>query len=107
MTAENAAGRFGRCDIVVEAFDSSAAKQMLIRTMLACGKTVVAASGLGGWGKSNGLRVRRMAGGRLYLAGDFESGVETGAARPFSPRVGIAAAMEANTVIALLLGEEP
>ena len=45
VTAENAAGRFGRCDIVVEAFDSSAAKQMLIRTMLACGKTVVAASG--------------------------------------------------------------
>ena len=107
VTAGNAAGLFGACDIVVEAFDSGAAKQMLIRTMTAAGKTVVAASGLGGWGRSNAFRLRRMAGGKLYVAGDFESGVGDGAFEPFSPRVGIAAAMEANTVIALLLGEEP
>lgn len=107
VTSQNAAAWFGRCDIVVEAFDSVSAKQMLIRTMLACGKTVVAASGLGGWGKSNELHVCRMAGGRLYLVGDCKSCAETGDDRPFSPRVGIAAAMEANTVIALLLGQKP
>lgn len=105
VDAGNAAALFGGCDIVVEAFDSGAAKQMLIRTMLNAGKPVVAASGLAGWGRSNALRLHRLGGGRLHLAGDTESGIET--APPFSPRVGIAAAMQANTVIALLLGREP
>lgn len=101
----NAADLFGNCGIVVEAFDSGAAKQMLIRAMLAAGKTVVAASGLAGWGRSNELKLRRIGGGKLYLIGDAESDVAH--SPPFSPRVGIAAAMQANTVIALLLGVEP
>lgn len=102
---DNAAALFGGCDIVVEAFDSEAAKRMLIRTMLNAGKTVVAASGLAGWGRSNELKLRRIGGGKLYLVGDAESDVAH--SPPFSPRVGIAAAMQANTVIALLLGVEP
>ena len=52
-------------------------------------------------------RLHRMAGGKLYIAGDLESDVAGGGFEPFSPRVGIVAAMQANTVIALLLGEEP
>ena len=107
VTGGNASALFGACDIVVEAFDSSCAKQMLIRTMMAAGKTVVAASGIGGWGRSNALQARRVAAGKLYVVGDFESGVGDRGFEPFSPRVGIAAAMQANTVIALLLGEEP
>ena len=107
VTGGNAAALFGACDIVVEAFDSAAAKQMLIRAMTAAGKTVVAASGIGGWGRSNALQLRRMAAGKLYVVGDFESDVGDRGFEPFSPRVGIAAAMQANTVIALLLGEEP
>ena len=105
VDAENALDLFGNCDIVVEAFDSGAAKQMLIRTMLEAGKPVVAASGLAGWGRSNELKLRRIGGGKLYLIGDAESDVAH--SPPFSPRVGIAAAMQANTVIALLLGVEP
>jgi len=105
VDAETALNLFGDCDIVVEAFDSGAAKQMLIRTMLGAGKTVVAASGLAGWGRSNELKLRRIGGGKLYLIGDVESDVAH--SPPFSPRVGIAAAMQANTVIALLLGVEP
>ena len=106
VTGGNAVTLFGACDIVIEAFDSAAAKQMLIRTMTAAGKPVVAASGIGGLGRSNALRLHRMAGGKLYVAGDLESDV-AGGFDPFSPRVGIVAAMQANTVIALLLGEEP
>lgn len=105
VDTENAIDLFGSCDIVVEAFDSGAAKQMLIRAMLAAGKTVVATSGLAGWGRSNELKLRRIGGGKLYLIGDAESDVAH--SPPFSPRVGIAAAMQANTVIALLLGVEP
>ena len=107
VTGGNAAAFFGACDTVVEAFDSAATKQMLIRTMTAAGKTVVAASGIGGIGRSGLLQLRPMAGGKLYIAGDFESDVAGGGFEPFSPRVGIVAAMQANTVIALLLGEEP
>lgn len=105
VDADNAPALFGGCDIVVEAFDSGAAKQMLIQAMLNAGKPVVAASGLAGWGRSNALKMHRLGGGRLHLIGDTESGIES--APPFSPRVGVAAAMQANTVIALLLGREP
>jgi len=105
VDAANAAELFADCDIAVEAFDSGAAKQMLIRAMLAAGKTVVAASGLAGWGRSNEVKLRRIGGGKLYLIGDAETDVAH--APPVSPRVGIAAAMQANTVIALLLGLEP
>ncbi|NCC94359.1 MAG: sulfur carrier protein ThiS adenylyltransferase ThiF, partial [Opitutae bacterium] len=44
VDAENAMDLFGSCDIVVEAFDSGAAKQMLIRTMLEAGKPKEAAA---------------------------------------------------------------
>ena len=104
VTAENALPLFGRCSIVVEAFDDDDAKEMLIRTLLAAGKTVVAASGMAGIGRSNSMRVRRL-GSRLYLAGDGVAAVGP-ESPPYSPRVGLAAALEANTVLALLAGTE-
>ena len=84
-----------------EAFDKADAKTMLISALANTGIPVVAASGLAGFGKSNDIRVRK-AGQNLYLVGDLISGVSPELA-PASPRVGIAAAMEANTVVALLL----
>ena len=65
---------------------------------------LVTASGLAGWGKSNAMRVRKM-GANVVVVGDGETGVATDVA-PVSPRVGIAAAMEANAVVAWLLGKE-
>lgn len=94
---------FADCDIVVEAFDKAEAKTALYRAIR--GKPVVGASGIAGWGRSGAIRLRRL-GARLHLAGDGESGVRDGLA-PQSARVGIAAAIEANTVLALLLGKEP
>lgn len=104
LTAENIPEIFAGCDIVVEAFDKADAKTMLIGALARSGIPVVAASGLAGFGKSNDVRVRK-AGENLYLVGDLVSGVSSELA-PASPRVGIAAAMEANTVVALLLGGE-
>ncbi len=77
---------------------------MLIGALANSGIPVVAASGLAGFGKSNDIRVRK-AGKKLYLIGDLVSGISAELA-PASPRVGIAAAMEANTVVAILLGLE-
>ena len=104
LTVENTPEVFAGCDVVVEAFDKADAKTMLISALSASGIPVVAASGLAGFGKSNDIRLRRV-GENLYLVGDLVSGISSELA-PASPRVGIAAAMEANTVIALLLGQE-
>ena len=102
LTEENLPDFFHDCDAVVEAFDTAEAKTMLIAAMAKTAVPVVAASGLAGFGSSNAIQVRK-AGGNLYLVGDLTSGISPELA-PASPRVGIAAAMEANTIIAVLLG---
>ena len=95
---------FADCTIVVEAFDVVEAKAMILAALAGSGKKLVTASGLAGWGRSNAMMVRKM--GNIVAIGDGETSVGDGAA-PVSPRVGIAAAMQANAVVSLLLGCEP
>ena len=104
LTAENTPELFRGCDVVVEAFDKAEAKTMLIGAMAKTNIPVVAASGLAGFGNSNAIRLRKVN-PKLYIVGDLTSGISPELA-PASPRVGIAAAMEANTVVAVLLGLE-
>lgn len=95
---------FAGCSIVVEAFDVVDAKVMLLGAFIGSGKKIVTASGLAGWGRTNAMRLQTM--GRDVIAvGDGETEVAADES-PQSPRVGIAAAMEANAVMALLLGKE-
>lgn len=96
---------FADCAIVVEAFDVVEAKAMLLAALAGSGKKLITASGLAGWGRSNAIRLRRM-GSSIIAVGDGETSVGADVA-PVSPRVGIAAAMQANAVVSLLLGEEP
>ena len=103
LDAASARETFADCDIVVEAFDVVEAKAMLVAALTPSGKRIVTASGLAGWGRSNAMQVRRM--GNIVAVGDGETAVGESAA-PASPRVGIAAAMQANSVVAMLLGEE-
>ena len=103
LDASSAREVFADCDIVVEAFDVVDAKVMLVSSFASSGKKLVTASGLAGWGRSNEMRVRKM--GNIVAVGDGETAVGANAA-PASPRVGIAAAMQANAVVAMLLGEE-
>ena len=104
LDASSAREVFADCGIVVEAFDAVDAKVMLVSAFASSGKKLVTASGLAGWGRSNAMRVRKM--GSIVAIGDGETSVGDGAA-PVSPRVGIAAAMQANAVVSLLLGCEP
>ena len=104
LTEENIPEIFKNCDVVVEAFDKADAKTMLITTLSKTNIPIVAASGLAGFGRSNDIRVHKV-GSRLYLVGDLTSGISPELA-PASPRVGIAASIQANTVIAILLGLE-
>lgn len=106
LDPENAERIFGDCDIVIEALDSAEAKDMLVRTLLTRlpGKPVVAASGLAGWGRTNDMESRRS--GDLTVVGDQRTGT-TPDMPPLAPRVLIAAGMEANEVLEILLGPMP
>ncbi|MBP5285517.1 MAG: sulfur carrier protein ThiS adenylyltransferase ThiF [Kiritimatiellae bacterium] len=100
----NAGWTFSDCSAIVEALDSADAKSMFLGAVLPSGTPVVAASGLAGWGRSLAIGQRRV-GKNLIMVGDMSSDIRNGLA-PVSPRVGIAAAMQANAVVALLLGVE-
>ena len=100
LDAANLPPLFGACDVVVEAFDNVESKSALLSALR--DRPVVSASGLAGWGRSNAMKIRRL-GTNLVLVGDCASDVRAGLA-PQSARVGIAAAMQANAALALLLG---
>jgi len=102
VTRRNAAKIFARVDVLVEAFDRAAAKEMLIETCLTRfpGRPIVAASGLAGYGGNRKIHTRRM--GNLYICGDEESQCPKGVS-PMAPRVALVAAMQANLVVELLI----
>jgi sulfur carrier protein ThiS adenylyltransferase len=97
---------YAEVDVLVEAFDRADQKAMLMESFAAAfpDRPLVMASGLAGHGPGETIGVRRL-GASIYVVGDLES-----AARPgrglMAPRVGIAAHMEANLVLRLLLGEQ-
>ena len=103
LDAENLAGIFAGCDIVVEAVDDAGTKELIIATALLTlpGCQVVAASGLAGTGRLDRLRIIDRE--RLHICGDFESEVSD-EEPPLAPRVTIVANMEADTVLRLLAG---
>ena len=104
VTKENIHRLFDGCDLFLEAFDSVESKFLFVHELLPLGRPVIASSGLAGWGNTNAMQVRK-AGENLYLTGDLKSGIGEELA-PHSPRVGIAAAQEANVALALLLGKD-
>lgn len=101
LTAENAAGIFTGCVVVVEALDSARAKAMLFNALTPGGGYYVGASGLAGWGGPP-MAVRRM-GKNAVIVGDFRTDTESGLP-PLAPRVMQAAAMQADQVLTILLG---
>ena len=103
LTPENVIGVFAGCDVVVEALDEPKAKAMVAETFAPMGVLLVAASGMGGAGNADGIVTRRVR-KNFYLVGDMET--ECGGENPpFSPRVGVAAAKQADVVLAHFLAE--
>jgi sulfur carrier protein ThiS adenylyltransferase len=101
LTPDNIPTLFADADVLVEAFDRADQKAMLLQSFR--DKPIVAASGLAGYGSSETIGVRKM-GDRIYVVGDLETGAAPGCGL-MAPRVGIAAHMQANVVLRLLLGE--
>lgn len=104
LDAESACALFAGCDVVVEAVDEPAVKKTLVEALLRRGHSVVSASGMAGWGGPP-MTARRI-GQRLTVVGDFATEIGPGCP-PMAPRVVMAAALEADAVLALLLGTCP
>lgn len=96
---------FNNCEIIVEAFDLAEMKEMIIETVLDKfpDKYLVSGNGLAGWGKNNSMKTRQY--NNLFICGDGESEVSD-ENPPLAPRVGIAACMQANQVLELLLNTD-
>jgi sulfur carrier protein ThiS adenylyltransferase len=106
LDTSNIPGIFKNVDVLVEAFDAAEAKAMLLESFALAypEKPIVMASGLAGHGPGRSLGINKM-GKNKYVIGDLESGARPGMGL-MAPRVGIAAHLQANTVLRLLLGEE-
>ncbi len=102
ITPDNIGELFDEVDVMVEAFDRADQKAMLLQSFVE--KPIVAASGLAGHGSGETIGVRRM-GKWIHIVGDLETGAVPGCGL-MAPRVGIAAHMQANIVLRLLLGED-
>jgi len=106
LTAQNVPAILGRADVIVEAFDRADQKEMLVSTLLIeyPQKPIVLGVGMAGWGANALLHARKVD--NLYVCGD-----ETMEAGPYvglmAPRVGVAACLQANQVMEILLGPDP
>ena len=104
LTGENIPLIYSDCDILVEAFDRSDMKEMILKTFthLFPQKHLIMGIGMAGWGKNNQLQQNQY--NKLVVCGDQLT--EIGENRPpLAPRVGVVANMQANVVMELLLGE--
>jgi sulfur carrier protein ThiS adenylyltransferase len=106
LTPENVPEFFRDAEVLVEAFDRADQKVMLMESFAAAypDRPIVMASGLAGHGPGTTIGVRQL-GRNVYVVGDLESAAQPGRGL-MAPRVGIAAHMQANAVLRLLLGEE-
>lgn len=100
---ENVAKIFGKCDILLEAFDRAEAKVMLVEAWLKRfpDRRIVIGSGVAGAGRNDEIRTQYC--GALIICGDqmTESDPENGLV---APRVAAVANLQANAAIEIMLG---
>jgi sulfur carrier protein ThiS adenylyltransferase len=105
LNKKNIPSVFRECQVIVEAFDRTDMKQMLIETVQKelTGIPLIVGSGLAGWGNTEILKFRKID-ETLYICGD-EISEATDDYPPLAPRVCIVANMQANAVIEILMGK--
>ncbi len=97
ITDDNITGLFKECDIVVEAFDKAECKVMIAHHYINSSKFFVSASGLAGIGNSNDINTKKVN-DNFYIIGDLQTAT-TDKIKPYSPRVNIAAAKQADIIL--------
>jgi sulfur carrier protein ThiS adenylyltransferase len=106
LTPDNMFPMFGNVDVMIEAFDRADQKVMLMQAFAGEKPDVplVAASGLAGFGAEETIGIKKM-GKNIYVVGDLETGAKPGCGL-MAPRVGIAASMQANLALRLIVESE-
>lgn len=97
VDSQNVLDLFKNCDVIIEAFDSVDGKRLMLESFMSDKRLFVSASGMGGYGGLDKLRVKKLTGNN-YMVGDFETEISV-ITPSYSPRVGIVAAMEADVVL--------
>lgn len=92
---------FEQCHVIVEAFDQARYKKMLVEQYSNGDKLIVSASGIAGWGRSDEIKVHKIK-EKFYIVGDLSSQVSK-ELPPCAPRVAIAAAKQADIILAYVL----
>ena len=102
LTPGNVCHIFKEADLLIEAFDRAESKAWLIETWCTHfpDRPVICASGLSGHGNTNSLTVKRS--GNIVMCGDGETDMTMGLT---SSRVAIAANMEVNEAIEILVNQ--
>lgn len=103
LNEENIPGIFEGCNVIVEAFDRSDMKEMLIETLQTKLPSIplIVGSGMAGWGNTEKIKSRKLD-ESLFVCGD-ESTEASDSHPPMAPRVGIVANMQANLAIEILM----
>lgn len=104
LNSSSIAFNFADCDVIVEAFDKAEMKQMIIEAAhnFFPEKPLISAMGLAGFGNLDEMKVNQF--NNLYICGDMKREVSDDNP-PIAPRVGIAANMQADIVLQILLNK--
>jgi sulfur carrier protein ThiS adenylyltransferase len=96
---------FADCDIIVEAFDKTEMKEMIMKTVCKSfpDKYLIMGIGMAGWGSNNLFTDKHFD--KLIICGDGVNEISEHNP-PLAPRVGIVSNMQANAVLEILLGEK-
>ena len=92
---------FDNCSIIVEAFDKAESKKMVAESFFNSDKIIISASGIAGYGNSDDIKIQKIR-NNFYLIGDMKSEVNE-LIFPYSPRINIAAAKQADIILKLTL----
>lgn len=103
LTPDHILPLFGGVDVMIEAFDRADQKAMLLQGFTAArpGIPFIGASGMAGLGPEETMGVKKM-GRSVYIVGDLKTGACPGCGL-MAPRVGIAAHMQANLALRLIV----
>jgi len=102
LNAENIASVLDKADVWLECLDDARLKALFTSMALRDGRTVISASGMGGFGGwTMSRRVMKSSCGLLTVVGDFRSDVDQ--VPPLAPRVMQCAAMQADAALEFIL----
>jgi len=102
LDEKNIGDVFKDCDVVVEALDQARDKAMMSRIFMNSPKLMVSVSGIGGWGDSDRIKIKRIK-DNFFIVGDMISEVGDAMA-PTSAIVAIAAAKQADIILSYVIG---